>query len=233
MHIPMLGALRGRKKGFTLIELLVVIAIIGILTAMLLPVLARARRSARMVSCLNNLKQLMTSCHIYSDVSANNGLFPQDVATPTPGITSLKALNLLYTSYAADYKLFSDPDMPTITLLSATAGGLYDTSGGNAGNLSNTLTKYGYDECHNPTHAVSLALGDAPPAAGQDKNSLNHGTNAAGAGQGQNVTDCSGSGRFLVDFQYVQSTQAGGTQNVDKIYSADAALGVNDSFITF
>ena len=47
-----------RGRGFTLIELLVVIAIIAILAAILFPVFARARESARTASCQSNLKQV-------------------------------------------------------------------------------------------------------------------------------------------------------------------------------
>jgi prepilin-type N-terminal cleavage/methylation domain-containing protein/prepilin-type processing-associated H-X9-DG protein len=49
---------RSSRRGFTLIELLVVIAIIAILAAILFPVFAKARESARSISCVSNVRQL-------------------------------------------------------------------------------------------------------------------------------------------------------------------------------
>jgi prepilin-type N-terminal cleavage/methylation domain-containing protein len=70
--------LKHLEGAFTLIELLVVIAIIGILAAMLLPALGKAKARGQSALCLNNLKQLQTTYLLYTD--DNNGFFPPNNA---------------------------------------------------------------------------------------------------------------------------------------------------------
>ena len=81
--------MKSRCRAFTLIELLVVIAIIAILSAMLLPALARAKVSAQKISCMNKLRQWgLAQLMYYQD---NNDYIPEETATT--GGSSLNSWN--------------------------------------------------------------------------------------------------------------------------------------------
>lgn len=110
---------RQRTSAFTLVELLVVIGIIGVLIAILLPSLAKAREQAKATACASQLRQLGLGLTIYSQ--ANKGFLPAwsgwhtidgpgNLAPDAPGPAWTEQLERSYVAPTND--IFNCPSFP-------------------------------------------------------------------------------------------------------------------------
>ena len=147
------------SAGFTLIELLVVIAIIAILAALLLPALSAAKAKAQSISCLNNVRQLQTSIHIYSaderDLLVDNSANLTESSTNAWVLGNVQKYSANYLSQVTGGALY--PQIKSATSYRCPSSGAYvwDVAGNHVP--------------HNRSYSMSVWLGSNNKKSGAKK----------------------------------------------------------------
>lgn len=169
-------------RGVTLVQIVVVIVILGFLAALLLPLLAYARESARRTQCSRQIRSMMTALYLYSDSPSNGGHFPTDAPTtddPFAASGGAASLGLLYRQYISDPRIFICPSDPVLRPFQSVSR-IRALSERNAEKFKPEQISYAYDPGHGQNSgAFVVIMGDKK---GTGETSDNH-----GRGKGQCV----------------------------------------------
>jgi prepilin-type N-terminal cleavage/methylation domain-containing protein/prepilin-type processing-associated H-X9-DG protein len=146
-----------RAPGFSLLELLTVIAIIALLSALLLPALARAKEASKRADCQNNLRQFGLAMELYWNDNANQCFFLSDGTTNNGTIWWFGWLNNTQPEGQRPF----DPSYGTLFPYMGESGARFcpalDTTAPDFKlKATNAVCSYGYDDC------LSASPGQAP-----------------------------------------------------------------------
>src|SRR6266853_1060690 len=107
LSTPMKADRKHVPQAFTVVELLIVVACLSILTAIILPGMARHTHCSSRINCANNLKQVGLACRTWS--LDNNDKFPMQVSVTNGGAMEIVAAGTAYAAFRVMSNELSTP----------------------------------------------------------------------------------------------------------------------------